>query len=103
LTAWVNPRHSSTATQHSSAIVLASGLDTSFHDYAFDWKPSMVDFFLDGQHVSTIDTNVPSEPAYMMMSIWGTNGVHWGGPGTPGVRYLYVSRVAFEPLKENSQ
>jgi hypothetical protein len=49
--------------------------------------------------VATHTRNVPSTPAHIMISHWGTNNDKWGGPATLNVpRYLYVRKVSYTPM-----
>jgi beta-glucanase (GH16 family) len=60
------------------------------------WSPGKIVFYIDGKKVSTHTSNIPSDPAYVMINQWGTNSTRFGGLATPGVeRYIYVSSFKF--------
>jgi hypothetical protein len=42
---------------------------TDFHVYAADWRPGRVDFFVDGQHVRTVEL-APDYPMQMMIGVF---------------------------------
>jgi hypothetical protein len=42
---------------------------TGFHVYAADWRPGGVDFFVDGDHVRTVE-QAPDYPMQMMIGVF---------------------------------
>ena len=52
---------------------------TDFHVYAIDWRPGRVDFFLDGEHVRTVE-QAPDYPMQMMIGVFDFPEK----PGPPG-------------------
>jgi hypothetical protein len=42
---------------------------TDFHVYAADWRPGRVDFFVDGDHVRTVE-QAPDYPMQMMIGVF---------------------------------
>jgi hypothetical protein len=69
-----------------------------FHHYKFVWQPGSITFYIDGQEITEHTTNVPTAPAYFMMTHFGRDFALWGGPATAGTRYFFVRRAAFTPL-----
>ena len=52
-----------------------------FHEYAFEWEPGVVRWFVDGEQVleSADETQVPYLPQQLMMNLWITD-LAWAGP-----------------------
>jgi beta-glucanase (GH16 family) len=103
VTNWVNAAHNARNVRPSlyqQERVRATGLADAFHTYQIVWSPGKVVWLLDDVVIATHLRHVPSAPAHIMVSHWGTNNEKWGGHATPGVpRYLYVRRVAFTPME----
>jgi endo-1,3-1,4-beta-glycanase ExoK len=77
----------------------ADGLADGFHKYVFVWAPGRITWYLDDEEVATHTQDVPTTPAHIMLSHWGTNDDGFGGKATVGVpRYMYVKSVSFTPL-----
>ena len=93
LTSWLDPTPPGmlTTTQPET------GMDTAFHTYMLIWQAGQIDYYFDGSLVSTHTTNVPTNPAYAHMNIWGTNSVDYGGPGTDGTRWLWIKKFSYSP------
>lgn len=84
---------------HSSSVVeTGKPLSGGWHDYAYEWRPGSVAFFVDGAQVWQTTTSVPSEAAHVMLNVWPTNEAHWGGMLEGGDRFMLVDRVSFEPF-----
>jgi endo-1,3-1,4-beta-glycanase ExoK len=82
------------AQQYTSSFLQSP--EAGFHTYTFVWSPGKIVFYIDGKQVSTHTSNIPSDPAYVMINHWGTNSTSFGGLATPGVeRYIYVSSFKF--------
>ena len=70
-----------------------------FHKYKWVWLPDKVQFFRDGELISTHTKVVPKEPAPFMFNHWGTNSRDWGGLATTDVvRYVYIKSFSFTSL-----
>jgi len=75
------------------------------HDYAFEWEPGIVRWFVDGQLAFT--QNEPFVdgliyPMRILMNLWGVDSPNWAGIFDPTVmpasaRYEYVRYYAFTP------
>jgi beta-glucanase (GH16 family) len=102
LTNWVNAAHNARnikPTLYQQEQAPAAGLAEAFHTYRIDWSPGKVVWRLDDVVIATHLRHVPTTPAHLLVSHWGTNNEKWGGRATPGVpRYLYVRRVSFTPM-----
>jgi beta-glucanase (GH16 family) len=102
LTNWVNSAHNVKGvkpTRYEQEKVRATGLADGFHEYAIAWTPGKVVWRIDGKAAATHTRNVPSAPAHIMISHWGTNHERWGGVATLDTpRYLYVRKVRFTPM-----
>ena len=48
------------------------GFDASadYHEYAFDWQPDSITWYVDGKPVYKATDNIPSSPGNIMMNIW---------------------------------
>lgn len=70
--------------------------DANFHTYTFVWKSSSISYYVDGRLVSVHTQHIPTAKAYIIMSLWGTNNIWWGGYKTLGLtRYLYIRNFSF--------
>lgn len=102
LTNWVNSPDNVKGvkpTRYQQEKVRATGLADGFHEYTIAWTPGKVVWRIDGRVVGTHTRNVPSAPAHIMISHWGTNNERWGGLATlDALRYLYVRKVRFTPM-----
>ncbi|KAI9287740.1 concanavalin A-like lectin/glucanase domain-containing protein [Umbelopsis sp. AD052] len=64
-----------------------------FHEYRFDWFPSAINYYLDGQLVETITTNVPSAPGRVSFNHWTDGNINYSkGPPTESA-FLEISNV----------
>lgn len=51
-----------------------------FHEYAFDWQPGSITWYVDGTAVHRVTENIPSARTQIMMNVWNTKGVDgWSG------------------------
>jgi len=88
----------STVSRSQSTSTPVPNADSNFHEYKFVWGAARIDFYLDGNLVSTHTEHIPSAPAAVLINLWGTNSKSFGGIATDGVtRYLYVQSFAFTP------
>jgi beta-glucanase (GH16 family) len=89
----------STVPHHQSTSTPVPGADSSFHEYKYVWTAAKIEFYVDGNLVSTHTENIPSAPAAILINLWGTNSKSFGGVATDGATsYLYVSSVSYMPL-----
>lgn len=80
-------KHQEVGTPHSYAVDGGLGID---HVYRFEWLPSVVRWFVDGQLIREEVQNVPTRPQQLHLNLWGApqaggpNGGPWGtNPGDP--------------------
>ncbi len=89
----------SSVSKSQSTTTPVPGADSGFHEYKYVWSAGKIDFYVDGELVSTHTEHIPSAPAAAMINLWGTNSASFGGVATDGVtRYLYVSSFAYTAL-----
>lgn len=58
------------------------GFDASkeFHEYAFDWQPEYVTWYIDGKAVYRAVKDIPSHSMQIMMNVWNCKGADdWSG------------------------
>ena len=68
------------------------------HNFKIVWRPSYVNWYVDGKLVVSHTRAVPSAPAPFLFNFWGTNSSTWGGIGTTGItRYMYISNFKYTP------
>ncbi len=54
-----------------SLVPVAGGADAAFHDYAFEWTPGGIRWFIDGRLVRTeAAAPLPAEPGQFFLSLW---------------------------------
>jgi len=93
-TVWMTNWSGLSAKQWSTYKVIAP--DANFHTYKFVWTSSSISFYVDGTRVSVHTLHIPTAPAYIIMNLWGTNNIWWGGYKTLGAtRYLYIRNFTF--------
>ena len=81
-----------------------------FHDYAFEWEPGVVRWFIDGNLVYTQDAAYVSDlmyPMRILMNLWAADSPGWVGPWDPSVlpvqtAYDYVRYYAYTPGTGNA-
>ena len=89
----------STVSHNQSTSTPVPGADSSFHEYKYVWTAAKIEFYVDGNLVSTHTEHIPSAPAAILINLWGTNSKSFGGVATDGATsYLYVSSVSYTPL-----
>ena len=74
-----------------------TGVDLSqgFHDYAVNWQPGKIDYYLDGKLVWSVNQS-PTVPEYLILNLAvGKAGTWAGGPGptTPTSATMQVDYV----------
>lgn len=90
---------------HSTIIDLGFDAALDFHNYAFEWSPTFIKWYVDGQLVHTETGSrgpLPTNPGHIMVNFWaGANAAeqYWTGkfiyPGSP-VR-AYYDWIKFTP------
>jgi beta-glucanase (GH16 family) len=87
------------ANDHTSTSVVLNSPEVSFFYYKFVWTVGQVLFYVNGNLVATIVSDVPSHIAPAFINHWGTDFTGgWGGVATPGtVRWMWVSMFRFTP------
>ncbi len=51
-----------------------------FHEYAFDWQPESIIWYVDGVAVHRATENIPSARTQIMVNVWNAKGVDgWSG------------------------
>lgn len=58
------------------------GFDASenFHEYAYDWQPDSITWYVDGKAVYRATENLPSNKMQIMMNVWNCKGAdEWSG------------------------
>lgn len=59
------------------------GFDASedYHEYAFDWQPDSITWYIDGKPVYRATESIPSAPGNIMMNIWNVadSNAEWAG------------------------
>jgi endo-1,3-1,4-beta-glycanase ExoK len=91
--------------QHPTVIDLGFDASAAPHDYAFEWSPTSLRWFVDGRLVheeAGARGPLPQVPGHIVLSLWGTVGTApWSSDyqvsGTPS--RMGVERVAFEARK----
>ncbi|MCB0707483.1 MAG: family 16 glycosylhydrolase [Saprospiraceae bacterium] len=77
----------------------------AIHDYAFEWEPGIVRWFVDGVLVNVQDQSFVDDlihPMRIMMNLWAAEAVTWVGPWDPSIMpvsatYDYVRYYAYTP------
>ncbi|MGI6141376.1 MAG: beta-glucanase [Caldicoprobacterales bacterium] len=97
--------------EHSTIINLGFDASEAFHNYAFEWSPTYIKWYVDGNLVHTENGSrgpLPTDPGHIMVNLWagaGAAAYYWTGyftyPGTP-VR-AYYDWIKFTPLSAPSQ
>lgn len=73
-----------------------------FHEYAFEWRPSGITWFVDGEEIHHAETNIPVTPGKIMMNAWvGRNVDDWLAPFVEGefpltAEYQWVKFTPFD-------
>lgn len=51
-----------------------------FHEYAFDWQPDSITWYVDGKAVYRVFENIPTTDTQIMMNVWNAKGQDgWSG------------------------
>ena len=100
---WGNPPVSD---QRPETFELDFATDSDFHEYAFEWIPGKITWYLDGQKMYTaLDENVPHLPQQIMMNVWISEMSSWAGEfdesAVPAyAEYDYVKYYRLDPTGE---
>lgn len=62
------------------AVAAPSTMTSAFHEYRYDWLPTVTNFYIDGVLVMSINRNVPTEPGWLMWNNWASGGAWTYGP-----------------------
>ena len=84
---------------HEKLFDLGYDASADFHEYAFDWQPEYITWYVDGIAVYRVSDNLPSHPMKIMANVWNGIGVDgWLGaldasalPAT--AQYLWLAYV----------
>ncbi|MEO0403391.1 MAG: family 16 glycosylhydrolase, partial [Bacteroidota bacterium] len=76
-----------------------------FHDYAIEWEPGVVRWFVDGELVNVQDQGFVQDlihPQRLMMNLWAAEAVDWVGEWDPSIlplqsEYEYVRVYEYTP------
>lgn len=65
---------------HEQMIDLGFDAASGFHTYAFEWRPSSIEWFVDGRSVRKVTRGpLPSRPGKIGTLAWATNLKDWAG------------------------
>ncbi len=78
---------------------------TAIHEYAFEWEPGIVRWFVDGVLVNVQDQSFVADlihPMRIMMNLWASDATSWVGNWDPSImpvssEYEYVRYAAYTP------
>ncbi|MGQ3477207.1 beta-glucanase [Paenibacillus sp. TY11] len=89
---------------HETVLDLGFDASAAYHDYAFEWSPSAIRWYVDGKLVHTENGSrgeLPSQPGQVMVNLWPGAGknLEWTGSfnytGTP--LRAYYDWIKFTP------
>ncbi len=96
----------------SSTQIVPTGFNphAEMHDYAFEWEPGVVRWFVDGELVYTQNASYVyglMYPMRIMMNLWAADSPSWVGEFSPEVlpvqsSYDYVRYYAYTPGSGNA-
>lgn len=65
---------------HTFLFELGYDASESFHEYAFDWQPESITWYVDGTAVYRATENIPSHAMQLMANVWNCRGAdEWSG------------------------
>ena len=66
---------------HEYIYYLGFDASESFHEYAFDWQPDSITWYVDGRPVYRATDNIPSHAGNIMMNLWNVadSNADWAG------------------------
>ncbi|GFZ82819.1 hypothetical protein GCM10008018_30880 [Paenibacillus marchantiophytorum] len=90
---------------HSTIINLGFDASQGFHDYAFEWSPTYIKWFVDGNLVHTETGSrgpLPTHPGEIEVNLWSGAGNVWTGPFTyPGTPIrAYYDWIKYTPASD---
>jgi beta-glucanase (GH16 family) len=71
--------------QHEYLYELGFDASEDFHEYAFDWQPDSITWYVDGVAVYRATKNIPTTSGQIMVNIWNVadSGASWAGKFDP--------------------
>lgn len=71
--------------------------DTEFHEYRFDWTPTQVDFYADGNWLKTLYYTYPLAPGHLSFNHWSNGNMYWsqGPPAQDAVLVVQYVKAYF--------
>jgi len=92
-------------TLHTDIYDVSFNPHLQFHDYAFEWEPGIVRWFIDGNLVNVQSQPFVADlihPMRILMNLWAADAVSWVGPWDPTIlpvtsEYEYVKCYAYTP------
>jgi hypothetical protein len=90
---------------HTDIYTPAFNPHDAIHDYAFEWEPGIVRWFVDGQLVNTQNQPFVQDlihPMRIMMNLWASDATTWVGNWDPSImplssEYDYVRYYEYTP------
>ena len=70
-------------------------LSDAFHEYRFDWSPEKVDYYIDGQYITSLDSEIPNQPGTILLNHWTLSSPAWGGGPPVNDAIAQVKKVSF--------
>ncbi|KAI8097941.1 concanavalin A-like lectin/glucanase domain-containing protein [Gilbertella persicaria] len=64
-----------------------------YHEYRFDWVPGSVKFYIDGNLIREMTTNVPNSPGRVLLNHWTDGNPNFSGGPPPEDADLDVSQL----------
>ncbi|MBQ7990433.1 MAG: glycoside hydrolase family 16 protein [Oscillospiraceae bacterium] len=61
--------------EHEYVYDLGFDAAEDFHDYAFEWHPDHISWYVDGKEVHTVTEEIPTTPGRIMVNAWCGTGV----------------------------
>lgn len=90
---------------HSDSYDVSFNPHLQMHDYAFEWEPGIVRWFVDGNLVNVQAQSFVADlihPMPIIMNLWAVDAPSWAGPWDPAIlpvtsAYEYVKCYAYTP------
>ncbi|KJX95521.1 hypothetical protein TI39_contig4106g00011 [Zymoseptoria brevis] len=79
---------------------------TDYNEFRFDWLPDRIDFYANGERLSTVTDDVPDSPGSLRIIHWSTGDDDWSGgpPKEDAVMTVsYVKAYFNSPEPDNTQ
>lgn len=74
---------------------LGSNYTAGFHDFACEWTPDRIEWFVDGVSVQTFHTQIPTEPFYIIFNL----AVGGGWPGSPDAATVFPAEFLVDSVR----